>query len=428
MTRTTTMTMTTRPSITAFSLGAACLMAACVQEQNLSDPQSLMSASDSGGSDESTGDVDDSATSTTGQAPGCASNDGTLSSLDVHIGPGQSPMLYGISDVAIHPSGAIDIAFIQGEHIWAQIDAAGMVSFGDPPGTLSHVGYVNAAADGRRLVGLEGWTASDAGDWLQMIAADGTIAWNAAVFEGGAYQNIPDEHLMLADGGALVHVFWVDDALHSRLIHFDSGGTVTAADQNDSSDEALVDISLRDLVQAPNGDVWALRQSGEVGRLDRYAAGTFDTPAQSIEIPNRWVDQLRLDSEGRIVLLSGDPNYNQPFEPTTVRLEIRSAADGSVVAGLSNQDTEDFESPTAIATGPCGEIFVAGSIGFDYTGWVARVDEGGVLWSDTLDAQGAMFADVSQNGTLVVVGQTGVEVPDNVITATIAPYVARYEP
>lgn len=416
--------MTTRPSIPALGLGAACLMTACVQEENLADPQSLMSASDSGGSDESTGDVDDSATSTTGQAPGCASNDGTLSSLEVHLGPQENPKLYGMSDVAIHPSGAIDIAFIQGDNIWAQIDADGSVTFGDPPGTLSHVGLVEAAADGRRLVGLDWWNASDAGDWLQMIAADGTVAWNAAVFEGGAYSNLPDKQLLLADGGALVHVYWFDDdGAHSRLTHFDADGDATAADQND---DAVADVAVRALVEAPNGDVWALRQTGEGGLLDRYAAGVFDAPAQSIEIPGRWVRQLRLDSDGRIVILSNDPNYEpEELNPTVVRLEIRSAADGSVVAGLSNQDTEGFESPIALATGPCGEIFVAGSSGIDYRGWLARVDESGVLWSDTLDAQGALFADVIADGTLVVVGQTNEEIPDNL---TIAPYIARYEP
>lgn len=416
------MTMTTRYSTSGLALGAACLMSACVQEENLADPQSLMSASDSGGSDESTGDVDDSATSTTGQAPGCASNDGTLSSLDVHVGPADNPTLYGISDVAFHPSGAIDIAFIQGEHIWAQIDADGSVSFGDPPGTLSHVGFVDAAADGRRLVGLDWWNAEDAGDWLQMIAADGSTLWNAAVFAGGAYSNLPDKHLLLADGGALVHVLWYDEGgAHSRLTHFDAGGTATAADQND---DASVDVAVRDLVEAPNGEVWALRQAGEAGMLERYAAGVFDAPAQSIEIPGRLLRQLRLDSDGRIVLLSNDPNYD-PQIPTVVRLEIRSAADGSVVAALSNQDTEDFGSPVAVATGPCGEIFVAGNGSLDYDGWVARVDQGGVLWSDTLEADGALFADVAHDGTLLVVGQTSAEIPD---TLTIAPYVARYEP
>lgn len=409
------MTMT---RLAVWTLGATASLVACVQTEDLSDPLELMSASDTG-SESSSGDdgaSSVSATSTTGEG-GCATTTGTRTSLVIHAGPADNPMLYGISDVVITPGGEVEIAFIQGDHQWAVVHADGTASFDDPPGTLGHVGYFGTTATGRRVVGLDG--IMGAVDWLQSVEPDGTVGWNAAPFVGSDFNNnLLDEVVALADGGALAHVFWVDDIGHSKLVHIDASGAEVGAYQVDATG------GLVDLVEDAQGQVWGVRQVGNDSLVERYDPGSFAAPAQTQMVAGRWVFRVQIDAQGRALLLSQDAVDNWGTENPKVWLEIMDPADGTIAAAYNNHDTPGFGFPNDVATGPCGEIFVAGRT-TEIAGWVAELDEDGVAWADVLETDAVLYAGVAADGTLIAVGQTTAPNPD---VFTIGPFVARYEP
>lgn len=415
-----TMTMTRLPHWTGLGLTAITTLGACVQTEDLSDPAALMTATEGGsstGGDDGSSSV--SATSTTGEGV-CATTAITHTSFELFGGPAENPQLSGFQDIVISDDGSVTIAFIQGDNIWLEVDAEASRTFsGDAPGTVGHVGYFDDATGGRRVVALDFFVGGT--DWLQMVEADGSVVWNAAQFDnGGPFNTLVDDVAVLADGSSLVHMYWVDDVGEfSRLAHFDATGV-------ELDHYEVAGPGFRGITQAPNGDVWVGRGAGQDTTLLRFTGGSFAAPAQELTLTGQWLTALDVDGEGQLLAVSQDP-YVDELTPITTRLQIVDPDDGSIVRSYSSATTAGFGTVVDAVAGPCGELFAVGGDPATYEAWVAELDAAGVVWSDNLDTDSpAVTAKVAEDGTLVVVGQAGVD--DMGTPITVGPFIARYEP
>jgi hypothetical protein len=395
------------------ALAASLALSACVNKEDLSDPEALMSGSGSGSSSSDDGASSATATSTTGEGT-CASNDGTRTSMDIYAGPAEDPMLYGIEDVAFTDAGDVAIAFIQGNHEWAMQHADGSIDFADPPGTLAHVGLVRTVPGGRWAVANS--SLFDPADWVQLVEADGTVAWNGEWVIDEQWNYIIDQLVAFPDGSALAQVSWIDDAAHGTLAHFGTDGTLLQ--------EIDVSGALRGrMVGTADGTVWVLQGVEGGTAVQRYTADDYTTAAQSLPLPSRWGQRLHLDAQGRPVIVSQDLVRTGPSSEPVMWVDVLDPVSGDLVHSYNNVDTPGMGVAVDAAVGPCGELFVVGAR--DYKAWIARLDEDGVAWEDQLEVDAALYADVAEDGTLVVVGQSSV--PDASVL-TIGPWVARYEP
>lgn len=408
------MNATTRPRIPGvLALAASLALPACVHKEDLSDPEALMSGSGSGSSSGDDGSSSVSATSTTGEGA-CASNDGTRTRLDIYAGPAEDPTLSGIEDVAFTSAGDVAIAFIQGNHQWAIQHADGSIDFAAPPGGLEHVGVVRALPDGRWAVADSNLT--DVGDWVQLVEADGTVAWSGHWDMGQPWSYIIDQLVAFPDGSALAQLWWIDQTTNGRLTQFAADGTVlTTIDVSNALRGAMVGTA--------DGTLWALAP-GETGtQIQRYTSDDYATPAQTLSAPGRTGQRLRLDSNGRPVVVSADIVHNPSTDGPVVWVDVFDPVSGEIVNSYNNEITAGMGLTIDVAPGPCGELFVVGQR--DYTAWVASLDDDGIVWDDTFEYDAALYADVAEDGALVVVGQASV--PDASVL-TIGPWIARYEP
>jgi hypothetical protein len=414
------MTMTRLPHWTGLGLTAMTTLGACVQTEDLSDPAALMTATDgssSTGGDDGASSV--SATSTTGEGT-CATTAVTHTSFELFGGPAASPTLSGFQDIVISDDGSVTVAFIQGDNIWVEVDAEGARSFsGDAPGTVGHVGYFDDASGGRRVVALDFFVGAT--DWLQMVEADGSVVWNAPQFDnGGPFNTLVDDVVVLADGSSVVHMYWVSgEEQYARLAHFDAAGL-------ELDHYEVTGPGFRGIVQAPSGDVWVGQAAGQDTSLLRFAGGSFAAPAQTLTLTGQWLTSLDVDGEGQLLAVSQDA-YVDPATPITTRLQIVDPDDGAIVRAYSSGTTAGFGNVVDAVAGPCGELFVVGGDPATFQAWVAELDAGGVVWSDSLDADSpAVTVKVAEDGTLVVVGQASVY--DAGVPITVGPFIARYEP
>lgn len=371
------------------------------------------SGSDDGSSGDGTGAV--SATSTTGGDPGgCASNPGVRSLLAIHGGPEPDVTLFGFEDAWFAPTGEVSISFING--YWAQLDTAGEIAFSDPPGTFGEAGIFSRSPNGRTLVMRPSFGETD--DWLQLTEADGSVIWNAPAFDGPTFGAVANAALLLSDGTSLAHASWVADGAAARMLHFDADGNELARFE----DTGFMSF----LLESDAGEVWGLRGSDAGMEVVRFEPGSYDAPVSSFVLADRTADRLAIDSQGRPVVPSRDPYYEGLPENYPGWVDVLDRETGEPVLTYDSTTTEGFYRPWVVATGPCGEIFVAGSTDvYDPHTWVASMGEDGAIWVDTIEYPGVAYADVADDGTLIVVGQAGV--PDHEVN-TIGPWIARYEP
>jgi hypothetical protein len=406
-------TLALRPTV---SLAASLLVCACVHKEDLSDPEALASAS--GEESSSTTSTDDgassvSATSTTGEGA-CASNDGTRTSLQIYSGPDEDPALFGIEDIAITSGGEVGLAFIQGNHLWAFVDAGGSIAFDDAPGDLAHVGLVRALQGGGWAV-ANSWLL-DPDDWVQVVAADGSIAYNGEWVVDTQQNYIIDQLVAFTDGSTLAQISWYDvDSHHQgRLAHYDAGGTLMETID-------VTDATRGAMVPTDDGTVWALRVVGNDTEILRYAPGGYADAAQTMLASDRWGQRLAVDSEGRPAFTSIDAVRNTNDPVPLYHLDVFDPATGDIAEAYDSDVTVGLGYPADVAGGPCGELFASGFN--ENGGYVGRLGDDGFAWIDTPSVEGGARLRVIDDGTLVAVGQTSLEQPQN-----LGPWVARYEP